>query len=197
MTRLMARDPRAGPGDDEDGDALIAAGRDPEAFGVFYDRNQQRVMAFFYRRTFCAHTSAELCAETFAQALGSLRRFDPLMGTGRSWLFGIAGNLHKQWLRRGVVRERARLRLGIATPQLSEDDLEQIDNLVDTTELRDGLRGALAQLSPSVRDAVLLRVALELPYEEVARTLGCSVGAARVRVARGLNSLGDLMEAGV
>jgi RNA polymerase sigma-70 factor (ECF subfamily) len=195
MTQVMAGDSRPEHcGADEDGADLVAARGDPSAFIRVYDRNNQRVLAYFYRRTMCPHTSAELAAETFAQAWTSLRRFDPGVGTGRGWLFGIAGNLYKQWLRRGVVRERARRRLAITTPTLKDEDLERIDDLVDTTALRAELMGALDQLSPAVRDAVLLRVALDLPYDQVATTLGCSVGAARVRVARGLSLLIDLME---
>lgn len=192
----MVGDSQHEPGCDEDSLDLVATSRDPLAFARFYERNSRRVLAFFYRRTFCAHTAAELTAETFAQALASYQRFDPRLGPGRAWLFGIAGNLYRQWLRRGVVRARARRRLGIITPELTVDDLDRIDEEIDTTELRAGLRSALDQLSPGVRDAVLMRVALDLPYEHVATALGCTVGAARVRVARGLNSLAGLLEAG-
>jgi RNA polymerase sigma factor (sigma-70 family) len=194
MNQSMVGDSTVEPGGDEDGRLLVAARLRPEAFGDFYDRNHRRVLAYFYRRTFCAHTSADLTAETFAQAWASIKRFNPDSGTGRGWLFGIGGNLYKQWLRRGVVREKARRQLGITTPELSEDDLEQIDNLVDTSDLRAALQVALVQLTDATRDAVLMRVALDLPYEEVAELCGCSIGAARVRVARGLNTLAELME---
>jgi len=135
------------PAPDTDGQLLVAALADQDAFGTFFDRNHERILAYFYRRTFCPHTSADLCAETFAQAWTSIRRYDPDAGTGRAWLFGIAGNLYRGWLRRGVVRGRARRRLGITTPDLTEDDLDRIDHLVDTSELREGLQAALSQLS--------------------------------------------------
>jgi DNA-directed RNA polymerase specialized sigma24 family protein len=35
---------------------------------------------------------------------------------------------------------------------------------------------------------------MELPYREVAQRLGCSEAAARVRVARGLSRLADMLE---
>lgn len=195
MNQAMVGDSTVEPGRDEDGRLLVAARSDSEAFGSFYDRNHRLVLAFFYRRTFCPHTSAELTAETFAQAWASLPRFDPGGGTGRGWLFGIAGNLYKQWLRRGQVSEKARRRLRMVTPELTHDDLEHIDKIVDTRKLRAALQSALHQLSDAIRDAVLLRVALDLPYDEVAELCGCSVGAARVRVARGLDTLAVLMEA--
>jgi len=180
-----------------EGEGLLAAARgDPEAFGRFYDQHYPLVAGYFYRRTFCAHTAAELAAETFAQALASIARYNPREGTERGWLFGIAGNLYKQWLRKGVITNRARRKLRIQTPVLSADDHERIEQLVDTAELRQGLRQCLDRLSPAVRDAVLMRVALDRPYEEVASALGCSVGAARVRVTRGLHALAEMMEVG-
>lgn len=51
------------------------------------------------------------------------------------------------------------------------------------------LTHALAGLPASQVDTLRLRVMEDLPYSEVARRLGCSEGAARVRVSRGLARL--------
>lgn len=181
-------------GGDEDTRLLVAARRDPTAFADLYSRNSDRVVAYFYRRILCPHTAVDLAAETFAQAYESRKRFNPDGGSGRGWLFGIAGNLYMEWLRREAVSDKARRRLGIVTPLLVEEDLERVEGLVDLLPLRDALQDALVSLSPRLRDAVVLRVALSWPYEDVAQELGCSVGAARVRVSRGLDQLLELME---
>lgn len=183
-----------GPGGDSDEELLVAARDNPEAFAAFYDRRYQRVMAYFYRRILCPHTAAELTAETFAQAWTHRKRFDPDEGMGMAWLMGIAGNLYRGWLRKGVVSDKARRRWSIITPMLVEEDLEKIEDLIDLTSLRSALLEALAQLSPKLREAVVLRVGLDLPYEDVAAQLNCSVGAARVRVSRGLDHLFETME---
>ncbi len=182
------------PGGDSDEDLLVAARDNPEAFATFYDRRFTRVMAFFYRRILCPHTAAELTAETFAQAWTHRKRFDPTEGVAMAWLMGIAGNLYRSWLRKGVVSDKARRRWSIITPVLVEEDFEKIETLVDLTTLRSALVEALEELSPKLRDAVLLRVAQDLPYEQVADRLHCSVGAARVRVSRGLDHLFTAME---
>src|SRR3546814_14806636 len=109
-------------GDDEDGRLLVIAARDPEAFGALYDRNYTRVLAYFYRRTYCPHAAADLTAETFAQAWQQRCRYDSERGTGPAWIFGIAGNLFKQWLRQGGVRTQARRDLALAPPPTTERD---------------------------------------------------------------------------
>jgi len=61
-------------------------------------------------------------------------------------------------------------------------------------EEADGLRRALARLSREDRLALVLRFYLDLPNEEVARTLNVSPAAARVRVHRALRRLRPAME---
>ena len=182
------------PGGDEDTRLLVAARRDPMAFDQFFLRNWDRVLAYYYRRILCPTTSSELAAETFATAFEARGRFEATGGTGVGWLFGIAGNLYKEWLRSAVVSDRARRKYGIQIPALVEEDLERIERLVDISEFREALQDALGALSPKLRDAVVMRVALDMPYTDVAASLGCSIGAARVRVSRGLDHLLEHME---
>ena len=168
----------------EDDALLVAARAEPAAFAELYERHRVRVMAFFVRRTRCVHSAADLTAETFAQAWASRHRFDPALGRAAAWLAGIAGNLHRGWVRRRARAERALARVAVTATTQVDDDLEAVDGRVDA-----GLQRELASLSPARRDAVVLRVAHGLPYDEVARRLGCSPGAARVRVSRGLAQL--------
>ncbi len=188
-----ASEPDAAVGD-PDGALLVAARRDPEAFGSFFDRNYGIVVRYFGRRTACAHTAADLTAETFAAALGGLHRYNPTRGSGRAWLFGIASNEFKQWLRLGHVEARHRHRLGMLTMPVDGADLDRIEALIDLTWISERLRTALGLLSQPVAAAVVLRVVEGLPYAEVASRIGCSEVNARVRVARGLDRLSTLLE---
>jgi RNA polymerase sigma-70 factor (ECF subfamily) len=184
------------PVGEEEERLLLAAQGDREAFAAFYRRQSHGVLAFFYRRTACPYVSADLTAETFAEALASIQRFSPKRGTATAWLYGIAGNEYRQWLRRGRVADRARQRMGIEAIELTTEDIERIDALVDFAPLQAAVTAALADLSPTLREAVVLRIGDDLTYEEVARRLGCSEGAARVRVSRGLARLQLAMEPG-
>lgn len=192
----MDRSNLTGSDDAKRDDRLVraAVAGDRRAFAEFYERNIDVVIAFFYRRTACPHTAADLAAETFARTMTSLHRFDPRAGTARSWLFGIANNLFLQWMRTGRAVKRARGRLQIVTPTLTEDDLQRIEQSVDWAPMQEALTVAMAELSDPLRQAVVLRVVDDLPYDDVAARLGCSVGAARVRVSRALASLTASLE---
>ncbi len=168
---------------------LIQAGG--EAFGVFYDRTVDDVLRYFMRRTGCAHTAADLTSETFAAALISRRRFRNVGKPGRAWLFTIAERQLGRYVRRERVASTARRRLGMQPLQPTTEDLERIETLVDLEPVRQALTDAVAALPASQRDAVRLRIGDSLPYAEIAHRLGCSEGAARVRVSRGLRVIAD------
>jgi RNA polymerase sigma-70 factor (ECF subfamily) len=178
-----------GLGGDPDGSLLIRARREPELFGVFYNRNHRGVLRYFVRLTGSPDLAAELASETFAQALAGFRRYDPRRGSGATWLFAIAAHQYHRFLRRGEVDRRYRTRMGVRTAPTTADDLERVLELADAAVRVADLRVALDQLSAGVRAAVELRVGHELPYAEVAARLGCTEGSARVRVARGLRQL--------
>ncbi|MEX0985343.1 MAG: sigma-70 family RNA polymerase sigma factor [Actinomycetota bacterium] len=161
---------------------------------MFFDRWFRRLLAYFYRRTWDPETSADLAAETMAQALLSVRRYRDTGAPARSWLFTIAGHELRKYWRRKRVDDRAQRRLGIDRVAVDDEAIERIESMVDLTPIREELKRALRSLNRTLRDAVYLRVAEGRPYSEVAEALGCSEGAARVRVSRGLASLSEAMK---
>jgi RNA polymerase sigma-70 factor (ECF subfamily) len=178
-----------------DADLLRESARRPEAFGEFYDRHAEPLLAFFARRTWDAQEAADLTAETFAVAFAARRRYRDTGAPAYAWLLGIARHQLGRSLRRRRVDDRARRRLGIEPVQLDDVSLTRIEELADLQAMRPALSAALDQLPTATARAVALRVTDELPYAEVADRLGCSEGAARVRVMRGLDQLADLLEA--
>ncbi len=182
-------------GQRSDAELLRASARDPEAFGAFYDRHAATLLAYFQRRTACAESAADLTAETFVAAFYSRRRYRDTGAPAISWLLGIARRLLVDWIEHERVQDRARRRLGMERFELDDDALRRIEELADLAPVRARLDAALAELTPDSAEAVRLRVDAELPYAEVARRLGCTEGAARVRVARALTKLADTLEA--
>ena len=182
------------PSDDQ---LLAASRRDPEQFGVFYDRHAAAVLAFCLRRTGCVETALDLTAEVFAAAYAKRSSFRHTGAPARSWLYGIARRQIGTFHRRSRVADRYRRRFGIpagAAALAAGEELDRVDALVDLEAFAPVLDGALAALPSGQQRAVRLRVVDELPYDEVARRLGCSEGAARVRVSRALTRLAETLE---
>ena len=88
----------ASPAADED---LLAG--DTAAFAAFYERHEDAVLGYFLRRCRAAEVAADLMAETFARALEGRARYDRSKGEAGAWLFGIARNVLRHSLERGLV----------------------------------------------------------------------------------------------
>lgn len=119
------------------------------------------------------------------QALPSYRA----EGTVRAFLFGIGRKMCARRLETRVRRDR-RLRL----VHDAERDAGLPDEMADSRRNADRLRGALEELKPSERDAVVMRYASGLSYREVAQACGIEEAAARQRTSRALVRLRALLE---
>jgi RNA polymerase sigma factor (sigma-70 family) len=175
-----------------DAQLLERTSADAEAFGVFYDRFERPMLAFFWRATRRADLAADLTAEVFAQALASASRFDRRHGEARAWLFGIARHELADLWDRGRVENRARERLGIEPLVLSDEAIERIDELGESGS---GLvLELLEDLPEDQRVAVRGRIVDERGYGDLAAILSCSPSVARQRVSRGLRTLRDRLK---
>lgn len=177
-----------------DGALLRATDDDPEAFGVFYDRHVRAIMGLIYASTGSPDSAADITAETFARAYLARGRYRDQAPTARSWLAAIAQNELRKTLRKGRTDARASRRLGVERPRVDDISIERMEEILDLAPMRASVRAAMGNLSPRVADAIRLRVEMGLPYQDVARRLGCSEQAARTRVCRGLSELEKALE---
>jgi RNA polymerase sigma factor (sigma-70 family) len=106
------------------------------------------------------------------------------------WLLTIARNTLVSSVRRGVVAEDARRRLGCEPLALSDDALTRVE-LRASLDL--SLEQLLGDLPDDLRDAVTARVLEERDYDEIASQLGCSQQVVRKRVSRGLTRLRSVL----
>lgn len=127
----------------------------------------------------------DLVQDTVVRALGALPQFE--LGTNlKAWLFTILRNVFFEQARRRK-REAAAL-----DRQLPADEAVRPDQ-ADASEVRD-LQQVLWQLSPVLREALVLVGAQELTHEEAAAICGVPVGTMKARVSRARAELSRLMQ---
>lgn len=116
----------------------------------------------------------DIVSEIFIRLWHARARLD--LATVKGYLFAIARNLHLRE-RRGAHRAAQVVREVADPPPGPEEQLHA----------RGALRTVLAamqQLPEVDRAALLMRGEDDMPYEEIARALGISAGAARVKIHR-------------
>lgn len=179
-----------------DAELIRRAASDPDAFAELYTRHVVRVHRVVRSRVPAAF-ELDLVAETFAQAALSLRRYeDPGDGSAAAWLCGIALNLLRRAHKRQRIEASARNRLGMQA-RTAELDVDAIAARLDAESMCEILRSALSDLPAGQQRAIELRVVRELGYDDVARELGTTPVAARIRVMRALKSLADALKGAV
>ncbi len=178
-----------------DGELLRrAAAGDRDAFSLLYVRHEPIVVGYLVRRSRDPELAADLTAETFAAAILAAGRYRDEGQSAAGWLLGIARNLLGHAWQRGEIETRARRRLGVQTPAVSDASLERIEALIDDADPANPLHRALDALPAAQREAIRAHVLDEKSYEEVADQLGVSQATVRQRVSRGLSRLRTTLE---
>ena len=143
-------------------------------FSEFYAEYAPHVQRFAWHLCRDPHLAEELTAETFARAFTGAD--GARAGSLKAYLFAIARNL---WI--DETRRRIRhVELDDARPDPGagpEAEARHKQRLASTMR-------AIRKLPDDERNALLLRAAGELSYEEIAAEAGISVAAAKVRVHR-------------
>jgi RNA polymerase sigma factor (sigma-70 family) len=179
----------ASTGSDDDPTLLRRAATDPDAFAVFYRRHAVALERWIRAQTPDMATAADLTAETFAQALISAGRFrGNSEEAARGWLYGIARNLIRRYLRHGRVELATCQKLAMQL-RFDPDELERIDAQIDAAAQAGELKDALSRLPASQRQALELRVLDDLDYRDVAALMASTEVNARARVSRALKAL--------
>lgn len=160
-----------------------------EELVALYDKRLFNVM---YGHTGDYHEALDLTEEAFVRAMRAYPRFrwesDPF-----TWLYRIALNV----LKKRYAKDRRRAELWQEhqekdPPRTAETDTPDL-NLV-RKERAELVRRAIAELPMSNREAITLRYIDDMSYEDIAKTMGCSMGTVKSRIARGKAMLADALK---
>ena len=175
---------------------------DPEAWQELVVSQHRRIYAICYRFTGSGTDAEDLTQEVFLKLYRNLASFDLERGSFQTWITTLARNLLVDHFRRTRL-ERASDSLDAS---FSGDDEGATlgDRLADMRpsqetqaagmELRVRIQQALAQLSPELREAVVLRDLEDMDYKEIAQVLRIPEGTVKSRISRGRGELARLLQ---
>lgn len=103
-------------------------------------------------------------------------KWDPARGSEKTYLCLL--------VRSRAMDRRRRLAARREEPLADHEGILRAEDCAERSALRDGLRRALAELSPAERRLFTLRFLYQWPSAEIGRTLGLSVNGVDARVAR-------------
>ncbi len=161
---------------------------DVEAFALLVDRNHARALQLATGLMGDADDAEDAVQEAFVRAyrhLGSYRERDRF----GAWLLHIVVNQCRTHRSRNFRYVRSGSEPPLDAVHASMGTAQEVDAAAE----REELAYALAKLAPDQREAVMLRFAGELSYDEMARMTGVGVSALKMRVQRACSRLRELL----
>jgi len=136
-----------------------------------------------------ADLTADLLQEVAARLVAAAPRLS-LNGNARGYLFRIAANVWRDYLRRELVRRRAAVVLAAGEPALAV----AADARLLERELTAAVRIAVQALPPAQRDVVELRRQSGLTFQEIADRLGRPLGTVLTQMRAALTRISAALE---
>lgn len=182
---------------DPDSD-LVAACMQPDsegfesAFEELFNRYRERVYSIAFRITGTAVDAMDVVQDSFSLVFRKLQGFrgGSLFST---WLFRIVVNCSIDHRRRNHKRPITSLQMGTEAAEEPVDQRPSPGDRAETTELGGQVQEAISLLSPKLRVILALRYLEDMTYEDLAATLGLSLGTVKSRLARAHLALENLV----
>lgn len=156
----------------------LIAEQDEKAFQELIELHQAAVFGTAFKLLGNSHDAEDISQQVFLRVWKSASRYKP-KAKFRTWLFTILRNLVFNETR----RKKRKLTYSIDEAeekyhhQIADSDNVSPEARVLENELRIKVDEAIASLPEKQRMALILRRYEELPYEEIAKILGISLGA--------------------
>ncbi len=168
------------------------AQRQPERFGVLYDRYYRQIFLFVYKRTGDEELAADLVSQVFLKAMVNLPKYQYKGVPFSAWLYRIASNEVSQHFRDkkgdrvvSIETKSAVRALKDLSENLDDGEAEKLIRIMMDT---------IREMDPEDVQIIELRFFEGRPFLEVGYILGITENNAKVRVYRILERVKKKME---
>ncbi|SEG70569.1 RNA polymerase sigma-70 factor, ECF subfamily [Bryocella elongata] len=183
--------------------AQRALAGDSAAWEQIARSQHKRIYGICYRFTGSPTEAEDLTQDAFMKIYRNLASFDATKGGFNTWVTTLTRNL--------LVDNYRRTRMDRASESLDEplsgedeggpsraerlaDGGRNQEQHVSGLELKAQIQAALKQVSPELREAVILRDLEDMDYKEIAEVLGVPQGTVKSRISRGRAELARLLK---
>lgn len=168
----------------------------PQAFELLVRRHNAELYRFVLRFTNSSMAAEDVVQESFLQAYLSAASFD-LSRRFKPWLFTIAANKARDWLRSRARRSEVPLDAEIDGDggtktflDLLSDDQEAPTAALEAAEQRRSVRRIVDQMPQLLREVLVLAYYHQFAYKQIAGILGIPLGTVKSRLHAAVGNFG-------
>jgi RNA polymerase sigma-70 factor (ECF subfamily) len=163
---------------------------DADSFNQLILRWERPIYALAYRTIGREEDARDIVQETFLRAFRALPGFKG-QAKFSSWLYRIALNLCRDWIRRQRRTPTVSAPEGVDLIELASEQgpVESIEELVARREISAAVAEAMKLLPDEQRTAIVLKEYHGLTFQEIADLQGCPLSTVKTRLYQGLSVL--------
>jgi RNA polymerase sigma-70 factor (ECF subfamily) len=176
---------------------------DATAWEEIVQRFHRRIYNICYRFAGSADDAQDLTQEVFIKVYRTVGSFDGEKASFNTWVTTVTRNLLVDHFRK-TRNDRATDSIDASqgtdedgptlADRLAADGSENPQKHIETRERREMVHRALQQISPDLREAVILRDLQDMDYREIAQVLKVPEGTVKSRINRGRAELARLLQ---
>lgn len=163
---------------------------DVDSFNQLILRWERPIYALAYRVIGREEDARDVVQDTFLRAFRALPGFK---GEAKfsSWLYRIALNLCRDWIRRQRRTPTVPIPEGVDLAELASErgPVESIEDLVARREISQAVAEAMQRLPEEQRTAIVLKEYHGLTFQEIADLQACPLSTIKTRLYQGLTVL--------
>jgi RNA polymerase sigma-70 factor, ECF subfamily len=169
------------------------------ALEILLAKYQQPLFAFTYKFCNDYHLAQDLVQEIFLRLIKSAKGYEP-RSKFSTYLYTFAHNICIDHLRRSKKRKNVSLsepineEEGLTVEDTMSNNQASPEKELHQKTLEKALNQAVDELPPEQREVFLLREQMNLPFEEIARVVGCLPSTAKSRMRYALQSIRAKLE---
>lgn len=154
-----------------------------DMMSILFERYHVRLFNFLLKMTRDKDASQDLTQEVFYKAIKYRRSYKK--GKFSSWMYTIARNCFSDYYQTKKTENQR-----FEDVEFKTEKKEQ--NTIENNETIEQLNQALAQLSNSDKELIVMNRYQGIKYQEIAEITGSTAGAVKTKVHRALHKLKDL-----
>lgn len=171
------------------------AKKNPEAFGLLYDKYYQPIFRYILRRTANIELTKDLTSQTFFKALKGLGKFRWQNIPFSAWLYRIATNEVNSFYRKKKRFIQVTLDKipEIPSKNNSDKEIKIAERELKSKEEFIKLHQSISKLNPIYQSVIALRFFEKKKISEVSQILGKPEGTIKSQIHRALKELKKLI----